>query len=131
MAALATGWLYDRAGRVALTAVPVLSALVPVLAFTTTPAVAVTGVLMWGAVLGIQESTMRAAVADLVPTKRRGTAYGIFAAASGAATLTGGALAGVLYDRSISALIGTVVVIQLVALLILATTRATRRRDGP
>jgi hypothetical protein len=78
LAALASGWLYDRAGQRVLAAVPILST-VALLAFTTNPAIAITGVLVWGAVLGIQESTMRAAVADLVPHARRGTAYGIFA----------------------------------------------------
>ncbi len=82
-----------------LIAVPILSAIVPVLAFTTTAGLALAGVLAWGAVLGLQESTMRAAVADLVPTARRGTAYGVFAAGFGAATFAGGALAGALYDQ--------------------------------
>lgn len=117
IAALASGWLYDRIGLRVLAVVPMLSAVVPVLAFTTAPGVAVAGVLVWGAVLGLQESTMRAAVADLVPTVRRGTAYGIFAAGFGAATLAGGALTGVLYDRSVTALIVTVVAAQALAML--------------
>lgn len=40
----------------------------PLLAFTAAPASAVTGILLWGAALGIQESTLRATVADLVPS---------------------------------------------------------------
>ena len=66
---------------------------------------------------------MRAAVADLVPTVRRGTAYGIFAAAYGVAALAGGALTGYLYGRSITALIIVVAVIQLVALALLPLRR--------
>jgi sugar phosphate permease len=53
VAALATGWLYDRAGATALLALPVVAAVVPVLAFTQSTAVAVVGALTWGAVLGI------------------------------------------------------------------------------
>ncbi|WP_319463120.1 MFS transporter [Micromonospora sp. RTP1Z1] len=121
-AALASGWLYDRAGVRVLAAVPVLTALIPLAAFTTTPATAVAGVLAWGAVLGIQESTMRAAIADIVPAARRGTAYGIFAAGLGGATLVGGLLIGALYDYSITAVIITVASIQVVALTMFLTT---------
>ncbi|MEH1057173.1 MFS transporter [Micromonospora sp. CPCC 206171] len=124
LAALASGWLYDRAGVRVLAAVPVLTALIPLAAFTSTPAIAVAGVLAWGAVLGIQESTMRATIADIVPAARRGTAYGIFAAGLGGATLVGGLLTGALYDYSITAVIVTVAGIQIVALaLFLAIVR--------
>jgi MFS family permease len=71
---------------------------------------------------------MRAAVADLVPTARRGTGYGVFAAAYGAAALVGGALTGYLYGRSVPLLTAVVAVVQVVALILLVTvTRASRR----
>ena len=44
---------------------------------------AFTGVLVWGTALGIQDSTVKALVADLVPEQRQGTAYGVFAAFKG------------------------------------------------
>ncbi|MFG2054274.1 MFS transporter [Micromonospora sp. NPDC048930] len=131
-AALASGWLYDRAGFRVLAAVPVLTALIPLATFTTTSATAIAGVLAWGAVLGIQESTMRAAIADIVPAARRGTAYGIFAAGLGGATLVGGLLTGALYDYSITVLIVTVAGIQAVALaLFLTTVRPATRPARP
>jgi len=80
------------------------AALVPVLAFTTRPSLAVAGMLAWGAVLGIQESTMRAAVADLIPPARRGTACGVFAAGFGAAP-SSAACSLALYDHFATALI--------------------------
>jgi MFS family permease len=70
LAALGSGWAYDRVGLRILLIVPFLSALVPILAFTTSAATAIAGVLVWGVILGVQESTMRAAVADLVPAGR-------------------------------------------------------------
>ncbi|WP_074311666.1 hypothetical protein [Micromonospora cremea] len=107
---------------------PVLSALIPLAASTTTAATAIAGVLDWGAVLGIQESTMRAAIADIVPAVRRGTAYGIFATGLGVATLVGGLLIGALYDYSIAAVIVTVAGIQAAALvLFLVTVRPAAR----
>jgi MFS family permease len=123
--------LYDRIGVKVLAAVPVLTALTPVLAFSTNLSVAVAGALAWAAALGMQESTMRAAVADLVPARRRGTAYGIFAAGAGAATFVGGVLTGALYDRSLPALITTVAVLQAAALaLLLSTTRPQMDRTS-
>jgi len=126
LAALAAGWAYDRVGTRSLLAVPVLAALVPVLTFTTRPAVAVAGILVWAVVLGVQESTMRAAVADLVPAARRGTAYGVFAAGYGAAALAGGALAGALYGVSVTALVAVTAALQLAALALLPATLRAR-----
>lgn len=123
LAALATGWLYDRAGARVLIALPVLAAAVPLLAFTTTMWLVVLGTLLWGAAVGIQESTLRATVADLVPPGRRATAYGIFAGVMGGAAFAGGALTGVLYDYSIPALIITVVAVQVGALALLWAAR--------
>lgn len=127
VAALATGWLYDRYGPRVLVALPVLTAGVAALAFTDRVAVAVTGSLVWGAALGIQESTLRATVADLVPSGRRATAYGLFAGVVGAASLAGGALTGGLYGYSIPVLITVVVAVQVLALVLLAVTRVDRR----
>ncbi|MEU9392954.1 MFS transporter [Streptomyces sp. NPDC048324] len=126
VAALATGWLYDRHGPRVLIVLPVLTAGVVVLAFTDTVAIAVAGSLVWGAAMGIQESTLRATVADLVPSGRRATAYGLFAGVVGAASLAGGALTGGLYGYSIPALITVVVAIQVLAVVLLAVTRTGR-----
>ena len=100
LAALASGRSYDRRGLGALVVLPVLAAAVPWLAFSTSVVLAWAGALVWGAALGVQESTMRAAVADLAPQGRRGTAYGTFTAAYGVAWLGGSTLVGVLYDVS-------------------------------
>ncbi|MDQ6753371.1 MAG: MFS transporter [Actinomycetota bacterium] len=135
LAALASGWLYDRFGAVALGVLPILAAVVPVLAFRASAAPVIAGSLLWGCAMGVQESTMRATVADLVAPIRRATAYGIFAAVVGCAALAGGVLAGVLYQVSIPALIATTAVIQLVALLLLVpllikTRQKTKKATG-
>jgi MFS family permease len=121
-AALATGWLYDRFGARALVVLPVLTALVPPLAFTGTVAPAVAGSLVWGAAMGVQESTLRATVADLVGSARRATAYGIFAGVLGVGSLAGGLLVGGLYDVSIPLLIAVVAALEVLALVLLAAT---------
>jgi hypothetical protein len=122
MAAVATGWGYDRWGSGVLVALPVVAAVVPVLAFSGSVAVAVAGALVWGCVMGIQESTLRARVADLVPAGRRATAYGVFGAVVGVAAAAGGALAGGLYEISVPVLVAVTVVLQAAALLVLLAT---------
>ncbi|GAA3096614.1 MFS family permease [Kribbella aluminosa] len=130
IAALATGWLYDRVGARVLAVLPFLAAATTVLAFTRNAWLTVAGALLWGAAVGIQESTLRATVADLVPVGRRATAYGVFAGITGAATFVGGALTGALYDVSVPALVVTVVVIQALALVLLLITRPPRSSNA-
>ena len=127
VAALLSGLAYDRFGAKTLAALPILSALVPAVAFSNQVWLVVTGALLWGAAVGIQESTLRAVLADLVAPPRRATAYGIFAAGLGAATAAGGALAGWLYDTSIPALIITVAAIQISAIGLAVAVIARRR----
>jgi MFS family permease len=118
LAALAVGALFDRVGRRVLLVVPVLAAAITPLAFARSLPLAVAGVLVWGAVMGVQESVLRAAVADLIPSARRGTAYGIFAAAIGAAALVGGILTGALYETHLPLLVAVVAGIQVAALVL-------------
>ncbi|WP_433709748.1 hypothetical protein ACQP2U_25145 [Nocardia sp. CA-084685] len=98
---------------------PILSALIPPLALQDSAIPAVIGALLWGAVLDVQESTLRVAVADLVPAAhRRGTAYGVSAAGSGSAAFAGSALLALLYTRSLTAVVSVTAAIQLMALLV-------------
>lgn len=130
VAALATGWCYDRWGTKSLVLLPALTAVVPTLAFRPEVAAALAGVLVWGAVTGVQESTLRATVAGLVPTAGRATAYGMFAAVVGGASFIGGAVSGWLYDASVPALIIVVAVLQVVAVgLLLLTVRVGQARS--
>ena len=122
VAAVVTGLAYDRYGAGVLVVLPFVAAVVPVLAFSGTASVAVVGALAWGTALGVQESTLRATVADLVAPGRRATAYGIFGAVVGVAAAAGGALAGGLYEVSVPLLVAITAVLQAVALVVLVVT---------
>ena len=122
LAALGSGWLFDRTRGGALLGLPLLVSAVPVLAFASSPLVAVAGALIWGAAGGILDSTVKALVADLVPASKRATAYGVFAAVQGAAAVAGGVMAGALYERSLPILIAAVVATQIIALILLIVT---------
>ena len=122
LAALGSGWLFDRTKGGALLGLPLLVSAVPVLAFAGSPLIATIGVLIWGAAGGVLDSTVKALVADLVPASRRATAYGVFAAVQGAAAIAGGVMAGALYERSLPILIAAVVATQIIALVLLIAT---------
>lgn len=130
VAALATGWMYDRRGARVLVALPLLAALVPVFAFQGAVSSVVIGALLWGAAVGIQESTLRAVVADLVEPARRATAYGVYAAVIGVAAAAGGALTGLLYSQSVGALIAVVIAIQVASLSVLPAVRRATHSPG-
>lgn len=117
-AAVASGWAYDRWGARVLLVLPFIAAAVPILAFSNALTAVIAGALAWGAALGIQEATLRATVADLVPVSIRSTAYGVFAAVVGVGIALGGIIAGGLYEVSVPALILTTAVIQLLAVIV-------------
>lgn len=127
LAALATGWAYGRLRGRVLLVLPPLVALVPPLAYSGSPGVVVGGVVLWGAAVGIQDSTVKALVADLVPAGRRATAYGWFAAVQGAAAVGGGAAWGALSTRSLPLLFATVALTQVVAAILLVVTLRRER----
>lgn len=128
LVALGTGWIYDRIGPRVLLVLPILCAAIPALAFADAAWAVVVGALLWGAALGIQESTLRATIADLIPRSHRATAYGIYAAVLGVAAAIGGALAGLLYTESLAALIVVTAVIQAAALVFFALFLRRRGR---
>lgn len=119
VAALAVGALYDRFGGRVLYGLPLLVAVVPATALTGSLVLALTGVAVWAVATGLQDSTVKALVAELVPGHRRATAYGVFAAIQGAMAIVGGAVAGGLYERSLPALVAVIAVSQLGAVVLL------------
>ncbi len=131
MVALMIGKTYDRIGLVSLLALPLLTIPIPFLGFSGSYTLAVCGVVLWGAVMGIQETIMRAAIADLTPLARRGLAYGIFNTAYGAAWFAGGLVIGILYERSIGLVIAFAVAMQLISLpLVFLMARKSKHSLG-
>ncbi|GAA4287664.1 MFS transporter [Georgenia daeguensis] len=131
LAALVVGSAYDRVGARVLYAVPVLVALVPALALSSALAAVLVGVVVWGFAFGVQDSTIKALVAELVDAPRRATAYGVFAGIQGALAVVGGGVVGWLYEVSLPALVVVVALSQAVALILLVTTlRRFEERAG-
>lgn len=108
LAALAIGRWYDwlkektgvkTGGLFVLIAVPFLTLLLPFLTIGHSTVAIVTGMMIFGVVMGTHEAVMRSAIADITPFYKRGTSYGIFNTGYGLALLLGSALMGWLYDR--------------------------------
>ncbi len=116
--ALIAGKAYDRRGFVALVGAP-LGFGAAVLVFATGLPLIWIGGLMWGAAMGVAESSLRAAVADLSAPERRATAYGAFTAVYGVALLVGAAVMGRLYELSTVAVTVFVLAAELLAVVAL------------
>lgn len=131
VAALATGWLYDRYGLKVLVTLPLLTLpAMPLLFLFPSPGMIWLGAAFWGAALGVQESIVRAGVATLTPKAVRGTAYGIFDAAFGLAWLAGSLFMGMLYSHSAAWLVIAAVAFQVAALpLLFLTLRGKKRQE--
>mgnify|MGYP002682448164 FL=1 len=106
----------------------VISALFAPLVFLGGAGLAWAGVALWGIGMGAQESIMRAAIADMAPSDRRGTAYGVFNAGFGVFWFAGSALMGLLYDISIASLVAFSVAAQIASIPLLL--RVARREQA-
>ena len=127
-AALGSGFAYDRVGPRTLYVLPPFVAAVPALVFDQRLTVVLAGVGLWGLATAIQDSTVKALVADLVSGERLATAYGLFATAQGLGAFAGGALAGGLYEHHLTALIAIIGALQAAALATLVVT--VRKQPG-
>ncbi len=105
IAALIIGKMYDKLGMKVLLTIPVLTIFIPVLTFSLSHKLIIAGVVIWGIVMAIHETIMRAAIADLAPIQNRGFAYGVFNTAYGAAFFVGSTVMGFLYERSVISLV--------------------------
>lgn len=110
------GW-FDRRGLGVLVPGILIGVLVAPLVFVGGFALALVGTLAWGLSLGVHDAIMNAAVARMVPEHARARAYGIFTAIFGIAWFAGSVLQGVLYDRSIPALVVAATAAELAALI--------------
>ncbi|MFN3301717.1 MAG: MFS transporter [Patescibacteria group bacterium] len=95
--------------------IPLTAIFIPFFIFSNSLVLILLGVLLLGFGIGIQETIMKAVVADITPIKKRSTAYGLFNFSFGLAFLVGSSMAGHLYDYSISFLIIVLATIEILA----------------
>ncbi|NWF86720.1 MFS transporter, partial [Candidatus Bathyarchaeota archaeon] len=101
--ALIAGYVYDKFGVKTL-AVPFVLSIFPSLLtmISVELSTIIVAAIIFGLVLGTQESIYRAAVSELAPISSRGMAYGIFNTAYGVGFVIGGAVFGLFADLKAS-----------------------------
>ena len=114
--ALFIGKTYDRIGLIILIIIPIITIPLPLFIFSKGYYLALIGVLLWGAVLGIHETIMRAAIAEITSTNQRGFAYGLFNTAYGIAGFLGSLLVGILYDISTAYIVLFVFLVEIISI---------------
>src|SRR2546421_260671 len=128
LGALIFGRLFDKIGLAVVVAVFFLASLFAPLVFLGTGWVALLGMALWGIGMGAQGSLLNALVSGVVHARKRSTAFGVFDTGFGIAWFLGSWLMGVLYQRSIVAVIIFSVGIQLVALPIFLFAKKSVQR---
>lgn len=123
ISALVCGKYFDRIGMNVLIFVVLISAFFAPFVFFGGFTYALIGMVIWGIGMGAQESIMRAQVATMVTSEKRGSAYGIFNTGYGLFWFIGSALMGILYDKSIFLLVAFSVIAQLAAIPVLVYAR--------
>jgi hypothetical protein len=130
LVAVLAGRVYDRRGLRVLSVVP-LATVGVLLAFSDSVPLVWLGAGVWGGVMGLQESTLRAAVGDMIPGHGRGMAYGVFNGLYGFALLAGSVAMGALYGVSIGWLVGFIAAVELVAALSFVPLTRSLRTGAP
>jgi predicted MFS family arabinose efflux permease len=123
IAGLLAGKMYDRLKNknerreyYLLLSIPLVAAFVPFFVFSSSLALILLGTMLFGFGMGVQETVMKAAVADMTPMDRRSSGYGVFNLSFGLAFFIGSAVAGYLYDYSIPVLVIALVATEISAI---------------
>lgn len=127
ISALAFGKLLDRIGLPILLLAMTLGAFFAPLVFLGGTRMALIGMILWGLGMGAQGSLLRSVISGLISHKKRGTGFGLFDTIFGFAWFAGSWLMGILYDRSIVALVLFSVLLQLIALPLFLAADSHRR----
>lgn len=131
ISALIFGKLLDKLGLPLLLIAFGIPAFFAPLVFLRSTGMELLGMVLWGLGLGAQGSSLKAVLAAVVPSQKRSTAFGIFDTGFGIAWFAGSAIMGLLYDRSLTAVIAFSVISQLLALPLFAVAWRREANAGP
>jgi MFS family permease len=131
VASLVLGRLYDRAGLPVILGAVFSAALFSPLVFFGGFGVALAGLVLWGVGYAVQDTLLKALVAGMLPEGKRNLAFGLFYTGYGGGWLVGTVVTGVLYGRSILAVVVFAVAIQLASLPIFLIARRSTGRITP
>lgn len=126
IASLVFGKLLDKIGLPIVLLAFFLGALFAPFVFFGGFSIALIGMILWGLGMGAQDSLLKAILSPTIPPDRRSTAFGVFDTFFGIAWFAGSAVMGLLYDKSIPAVVIFSVALQLAALPFFVFARAKR-----
>jgi predicted MFS family arabinose efflux permease len=119
LASIPLGRLFDWLGpNVSLFAFLVSAVAAPFI-FLGTSGFALVGMIFWGIGMSAQGSLFQAMLTGVIPPQKRSTAFGLFDTGYGIAWFLGSAAMGLLYDKSILAVVLFSVILQLAAIPVL------------
>jgi MFS family permease len=127
-AALFFGRMFDRIGILAVVVGVGFSATFSYFAFLGGISGVIIGVALWGIGMGVQESIMKAAIANVMHASVRGRAFGIFNATYGVFSFVGSLIMGLLYDKAVIYLVYFSIVSHVLAFLMLLFISGKRFR---
>jgi predicted MFS family arabinose efflux permease len=120
IASLILGKLLDKMGLPILLLAFGLPAFFAPCVFLRPATLGLVGMILWGIGMGAQDSCLKAVLSAVVPSQKRSTAFGIFDSGFGIAWFLGSAVMGLLYAKSIPALVFFSVSMEVLALPVLA-----------
>jgi len=119
LASIPLGRLFDKLGpNVSLFAFLISAAAAPFI-FLGTSIFALVGMIFWGIGMSAQGSLFQAMLTGVIPPQKRSTAFGLFDTGYGIAWFLGSVAMGLLYDKSILAVVLVSVILQLAAIPII------------
>jgi predicted MFS family arabinose efflux permease len=117
LGSLGAGRWYDRRGlKILIPSTLLIAAYAPAV-FLGNKWIALIGTILWGLGVGLHETVMAAAVAQMAPAFRRARAFGVFSAIFGVAWFAGSGVLGALYDRSVTATVMVAALTQMMAVI--------------
>ena len=126
LTAILFGRLFDKFGaNVALLAFLISAAFAPFV-FLGGSLLALIGMIFWGIGMSAQGSLFQAMLTGVIPAEKRSTAFGLFDTGYGIAWFLGSAAMGLLYDKSIPAVVLLSVLLQIAALPVLYIANRSR-----
>lgn len=134
VASLVFGKLLDKFGLPILLIAFGIPAFFAPLVFLRATRLEFAGMILWGLGMGAQDSCLKAVLSAVIPAEKRSTAFGVFDTVFGIAWFAGSAIMGLLYEKSLLGLVLFSVVLQILALPVLAIGRkqvsSTRNPTG-
>src|SRR5216117_1303218 len=126
LASIPLGRLFDRFGpNISLFAFLISAAAAPFV-FLGTSIAALIGMIFWGIGMAAQGSLLQAMLTGVIPPQKRSTAFGLFDTGYGIAWFLGSVVMGLLYDKSILAVVLFSVILQLAAIPVLFVANKKR-----